>query len=103
MEKATTPGWSDGFFYSLVESMHDAGERPTAAFPSSHVGITTILMFLAWRTRCKPLFWGMIPFYVLMCFATVYIQAHYVIDVIAGWISAIVFYVVLLFLSKKFV
>ena len=103
MEKATTPGWSDGFFYSLVESMHDAGERPTAAFPSSHVGITTILMFLAWRTRCKPLFWGMMPFYVLMCFATVYIQAHYVIDVMAGWISAIVFYVVLLFLSKKFV
>ena len=97
MEKATTPGWSDGFFYSLVEGMHDAGERPTAAFPSSHVGITTILMFLAWRTRCKPLFWGMMPFY------TVYIQAHYVIDVIAGWISAIIIYAVLLFLSKKFV
>ena len=103
MEKATTPGWSDGFFYSLVEGMHHAGERPTAAFPSSHVGITTILMFLAWRTRCKPLFWCMMPFYVLMCFATVYIQAHYVIDVIGGWISAIVFYTVLLFLSKKFV
>ena len=103
MEKATTPGWSNGFFYSLVEGMHDAGERPTAAFPSSHVGITTILMFLAWRTRCRPLFWGMMPFYVLMCFATVYIQAHYAIDVIAGWISAIVIYTVLLFLSKKFV
>ena len=103
MEKATTPGWSNGFFYSLVEGMHDAGERPTAAFPSSHVGITTILMFLAWRTRCRPLFWGMMPFYVLMCFATVYIQAHYAIDVIAGWVSAIVIYTVLIFLSKKFV
>ena len=103
MEKATTPGWREGFFYSLVESMHDAGERPTAAFPSSHVGITTILMFLAWRAHCKPLFWGMMPFYILMCFATVYIQAHYAIDVIAGWISAIVIYAVLLFLSKKFV
>ncbi len=103
MEKAATPGWSSGFFYSLVEGMHDAGERPTAAFPSSHVGITTILMFLAWRTRCKPLFWSMMPFYVLMCFATVYIQAHYAIDVIGGWISAAVIYAVLLFLSKKFV
>jgi membrane-associated phospholipid phosphatase len=103
MEKATTPGWNEGFFYSLVESMHDAGERPTAAFPSSHVGITTILLFLAWRTHCKPLFWGMMPFYILMCFATVYIQAHYAIDVISGWISAIVIYAVLLFLSKKFV
>ena len=103
MEKATTPGWNNGFFYSLVEGMHDAGERPTAAFPSSHVGITTILMFLAWRSRCKPLFWFMMPFYILMCFATVYIQAHYAIDVIAGWISAIVIYAFLLFLSKKFV
>lgn len=103
MEKATTPGWNEGFFYSLVESMHDAGERPTAAFPSSHVGITTILLFLAWRTHCKPLFWGMMPFYILMCFATVYIQAHYAIDVISGWISAIVIYAVLLFLWKKFV
>ena len=36
MEKATTPGWSEGFFYSLVEGMHDAGERPTAAFPLIH-------------------------------------------------------------------
>jgi membrane-associated phospholipid phosphatase len=45
----------------------------------------------------------MMPFYILMCFATVYIQAHYVIDVIAGWISAIIIYAVLLFLSKKFV
>ena len=103
MEKATTPGWSDGFFYSLVEGMHDAGERPTAAFPSSHVGITTILMILAYRSRCKTLFWCMMPFFVLMCFATVYVQAHYVIDVIAGWISAAVIYTVLLFLSKKFV
>ena len=101
MERVTTPGWSDGFFYALVESAHDAGERPTAAFPSSHVGITTILMFLAWKARCKPLFWGMMPFYVLMCFATVYIQAHYAIDVIAGWISATVFFVVLHFLYDK--
>ena len=100
---ATNPGWSDGFFYHMVESAHEAGERPTAAFPSSHVGVTTILMFLAWRARCKPLFWGMMPFYVLMCLATVYIQAHYAIDVIGGWVSAIILYVILHFFAKKFV
>jgi membrane-associated phospholipid phosphatase len=38
-----------------------------------------------------------------MCFATVYIQAHYAVDVIGGWISALVIYTVLFFLSKKFV
>ena len=85
------PGYDHGFFYNLVEVSHEVGERPTAAFPSSHVGITTILLFLAWRINHK-LCWCMIPFYVLMCFATVYIQAHYLIDVIGGWISSVIIY-----------
>lgn len=88
----TTPGWKDGFFYQMVVAAHDAGERPTAAFPSSHVGITTILMWLAWQARSKKLFLFLLPFYVLMCFATVYIQAHYAIDAIAGLITGTAFY-----------
>jgi len=98
----TMPGWKDGFFYQCVASAHEAGERPTAAFPSSHVGVTTILLLLAWHARSRKLLYSLVPFYVLMCFATVYIQAHYAIDVIGGWISAIVIYAVLFFLSKKF-
>ena len=58
-------------------------------------------MFLAWRTRNKLLFWGMMPFYMLMCLATVYILAHYAIDVIGGWVSAAIIYAVLLFFSRK--
>ena len=95
------PGYSDGYFYQCVASAHATGERPTAAFPSSHVGITTILMILAWRSRSRPLFWGITPLYILMCLATVYIQAHYVIDVIGGWVSAVVIYAVLQFLYGK--
>ena len=100
-EMVVLPGYQDGVFYHLVEEAHAAGERPTAAFPSSHVGITTILMFLAWHARNKFLFWGMMPFYVLMCFATVYIQAHYAIDVIGGWVSAAVIYALLQILCRK--
>jgi membrane-associated phospholipid phosphatase len=29
-----------------------------------------------------------------MTLATVYIRAHYVIDVFAGWVSAVLFYVI---------
>ena len=94
-EPMTMPGYSDGFFYQCVASAHATGERPTAAFPSSHVGITTILLFLAWRTKNRFLFLGILPFYALMCLATVYIRAHYAIDVIGGWVSAVVFYVLL--------
>jgi membrane-associated phospholipid phosphatase len=100
-EAVTMPGYSDGFFYSLVESAHETGERPTAAFPSSHVGITTILMILAWRSRNKYLFFGMLPLFVLMCLATVYIQAHYAIDVLGGWASGIAIFAVLHFLYGK--
>ena len=100
-EALPMPGWSDGFFYQIVENAHAAGERPTAAFPSSHVGVTTILMLLAWRLRNRWLFWGMMPLYVLMCLATVYIQAHYAIDVIGGWVSATAIYAVLHFLCRK--
>lgn len=94
-EMLTMPGNPDGFFYRCVENAHATGERPTAAFPSSHVGITTILLLLARRAKSRRLLYGLLPFYVLMCLATVYIRAHYAIDVIGGWVSAVVFYVLL--------
>ena len=94
-EALDVPGWKDGFCYHLVESAHAAGERPTAAFPSSHVGITTILMLLALRTGDRRLVGVMLPFYVLMCFATVYIMAHYAIDAFAGLLTGIMLYYLL--------
>ena len=89
-----------GFFYSLVQGSQQVGERPTAAFPSSHVGISTILMIMAWRGS-KKLFACLIPFYMLLCGATVYIQAHYVIDAIVGFFSAFLLYVVVTWMFKK--
>ena len=94
------PGYEHGFFYSLVESSQQVGERPTAAFPSSHVGISTILMIMAWRGS-RWLFACLMPFYVLLCCATVYIQAHYLIDAIAGFISAFGLYVLTTWMYKR--
>jgi len=95
-----SPGYSDGLFYYFVESAKAAGERPTAAFPSSHVGIATLCMLLALHTKEKKLVWILTPFYILLCFATVYIQAHYAIDAIAGLVSGILLYAILLLLTK---
>ncbi len=81
------PGDADGLFHHLVEMAHQAGERPTAAFPSSHVGISTIVMLFA-RRHMPRLALLMLPLWLLLCGATVYIQAHYLIDSIAGLISA---------------
>ena len=95
-----TPGYTDGIFYQLVEDAKNAGERPTAAFPSSHVGVSTICMLLVWHTGNRKLLYVMLPFYIFLCLATVYIQAHYLIDAIAGLISAVVIYFVLMAVSK---
>ncbi len=89
-ELAPSPG-PDGFFRELVESTQATGERPTAAFPSSHVGMSMVLMILLYNNR-RYLFWGAMPFYFFLCCATVYIQAHYLIDVLGGLVTAIVFY-----------
>ena len=94
------PNFEQGLFFDLVEASQEVGERPTAAFPSSHVGISTILMIMAWRVN-KKLCYGLIPFYVLLCCATVYIQAHYLIDVFAGWISAVAIYILSTWMYKK--
>ena len=95
-------GDKDGFFYGLVEMSQEIGERPTAAFPSSHVGISTIVMLLAWRESRKLTF-ILLPFYILLCCATVYIQAHYLIDSIAGFITAFfVFHISMAMYDKWF-
>jgi len=90
-EMLATPGFEDGFFYRMVEASQAVGERPTAAFPSSHVGISTIIMILLWKQSKKWFAW-MCPVYILLCLATVYIQAHYLIDSIAGFLSSILIY-----------
>ncbi len=81
-----------GIFGQLVLSAQEVGEHPTAAFPSSHVGMGTVAMLLAWKSNNRTLFCILLPFYVLLCLATVYIRAHYLIDAICGLIFAIVLY-----------
>lgn len=97
-----TPGWEHGLFHSLVETAHAAGERPTAAFPSSHVGIATITMALVIKMReWKCLLFMAVP-YLLLCLSTVYIQAHYAVDAMAGFVSAIIIFFALDFVYDNF-
>jgi len=99
-ERMAAPGWTDGFFYHLLDLTHDAGERPTAAFPSSHVGITTVVMLLAIRTHSRRLIFTILPFFILMCLSTVYIYAHYAIDAIAGLVTGVLLYALLTYTAK---
>ncbi len=75
-----------GVFGWLVKQIQAVGEAPTAAFPSSHVGIALIILAVLSRLKLK-VFWFYLPFVVLLVFATVYIKAHYAVDVLGGFIS----------------
>lgn len=85
------PGWTDGLGYQFIADVHE-NERPTGAFPSSHIGVAVVCFLLALRTRNKALVLTLLPLCVGIFFATVYIRAHYAVDAFAGLITGILFY-----------
>ncbi len=59
------------------------------AFPSGHTGIALTVLYLAFRYE-KRLFRYFTPVVCALIFSTVYLRYHYIVDVIAGVILAIV-------------
>lgn len=84
------PGY---IFVPLMEFILKHGEIANGAFPSSHVALATVILcYAAKYTRIN--FWPMF-FIVLSLYAsTVYTQAHYLIDVPAGFVVGFVFFLV---------
>lgn len=75
-----------GIIKSLLRWIQSLGEGPTAAFPSSHVAISLIILWLSFK-YARPVFFIALPVSILLCFSAVYIKAHYVIDVIAAFVA----------------
>ncbi len=74
----------NGFIFgSLIRIIQNNAEGQTAAFPSSHVSICLMLLWGCYR-YAKKLLPYVIPVAIILLFSTVYLRAHYVIDVIAG-------------------
>ena len=88
---------AQGIFGNLVKLIQKSGEAPTAAFPSSHVGISWIVIFWLYQNFRKSVKY-FLPFVVLLMFSTVYIKAHYFVDVVAGFLTAPIVF----FLTFKF-
>ena len=78
------------FFDKAVGFAQRMGEGETGAFPSSHVGMALVFLYIAFK-NVKWLFYLMIPFVLFLCMATVYIKAHYLVDIIGGIVSAPLF------------
>ena len=86
--RVTPPGY---LFSHLIHYIQMLGEKPTGAFPSSHVGISTVVLLLTF-SKARKVFWQLLPLYCILVLSTVYIKAHYMVDVLGGFVSAVFFY-----------
>jgi membrane-associated phospholipid phosphatase len=57
---------------------------------------------MAIHSRNKTLTLIVLPFTVLICFATVYTRAHYAIDSMMGLVAGLAFYLLWMWVSKKY-
>ncbi len=77
------------FFKYLLDSILEFGERPTGAFPSSHVALAVVFLFSFW-TYARWAFYVALPFVAGLMMATVYIGVHYFVDVPAGVLVGVI-------------
>jgi membrane-associated phospholipid phosphatase len=81
--KAEVP---DGYiFCKIMRAIQASGEKPTGAFPSSHVGMTLIYIYVLFR-HFRKAFRICLPVACVLVASTVYIKAHYLVDVLAAFV-----------------
>jgi hypothetical protein len=89
LPRLTGRGWDDlgiGGFHVLLAKVGN----PVAAMPSLHGGIS-MLIALYGITRLRAQWrWLLLLYPLLMGFALVYYSEHYVVDILAGWVLAVV-------------
>ena len=81
-----------GFFFTkIVKSVFNNTNLGGAAFPSSHVALALIAFILNWKYNryLVPLY---LPLTILLFVSTVYLYAHYFVDIPAGIITGILLY-----------
>ena len=78
-----------GPFFHIMAFIYAYVESPGAAFPSSHVAVAMVTLYFSWlyRLRVRHVHVALVG---LLCAATVYCRYHYVVDVLAGALTALV-------------
>ncbi len=90
VHRVASPGW-DYLHLHWVGRLVVSGQQdsnPVAAMPSLHAGSAMLVALFLWplvRAWWRALLVGYV---MLMAFALVYTGEHYVVDVVAGWLTA---------------
>ena len=80
---------TQGLFFRIMSLIYDVFEAPGAALPSSHVAVAVGTLWFSFRylPRIRIVHSVVV---VLLCLATVYCRYHYLVDVLAGLMTAAV-------------
>ncbi len=70
-------------FAPIMNLILEMGEIENGAFPSSHVAIAMLILLFCFRYEPKIAHW-LSYFFLMLCLSTVYINAHYFIDIPGG-------------------
>ena len=84
----------EGYIFGpVMKFIQQNGEGQTGAFPSSHVSICLILLYFCF-TKIRKLLPFVLTISVLLILSTIYLRAHYVIDVIAAFLTTPIVYAI---------
>ena len=76
-----------GVFYQIMAWVYVHFETPGAAFPSSHVAVAACTVYFSFL-YLRSIRWAHLAIAGLLCLSTVYGRYHYVVDVVAGALTA---------------
>jgi len=74
---------------AIERTLNELEHTKYDVFPSGHTMIAVAVLLVAFR-RARDVFWYLLPFATLLVLSTVYCRYHYVVDVIAGIVFAVV-------------
>lgn len=77
-----------GILNSVINILNALEGNQRDCFPSGHTQTVLISLWFAYKYK-RPLFWVYLPITLALIFSTVYLRYHYVIDVIAGAVYAV--------------
>ena len=78
-----------GPFFQIMKWIYREFEAPGAAFPSSHVAVALCTVFFSFR-YLRRIRYLHLAVAIMLCLSTVYCRYHYVVDVLAGLVTAAV-------------
>ncbi len=73
----------------IQRTLNSLEHNKTDAFPSGHTAVALVSLFYAWKYGERVLFGVLAPAVAALIVSTVYLRYHYVIDVIAGILLAV--------------